>query len=550
MSLSDNKITNSEKNSVSVKSVQGSRLKGTVQENKNVFDKLGELLASKLNGLIDAIESSDDGASGAASMGVTRITGFDGDNVQTVLENIASAVLARYTKTESDTLLELKEDKSTTAKLIKSVSFDGDNGKFTFTYLDGTTTVIDTALEKVVANFSYSKNTQSLILTLADGSTQSIDLSDFITETEFSDSDTIDFSVNSHVVTASIKPGSITDSMLSSALIAALTGYVTSASSSAESASGSATAAANSANSAAASASSALESAETAELRKVAAEEAKTDAEAAMDESVAAKNDAVAAKIAAEAARDEAKSVVGGDYATKEDLNAHTGNGSVHVTAEEKREWNESDVFIATYGTTTSAEIEAAYQARKVVQCIYNGSTYTLWYRRNSATHFFVGTMHASSVGTQLDTGKLRLITVKVASDTWSDMFVGTVPFAHASTHASGGSDPITPADIGAATVQYVEQYVDNAGYEKKGIITRAYMNASGWSGDTYSFESIYPSSAYDIEIELDGTYLVENEYDAWCEAKIAGFPDENKVVAVGKIPTIDIPIIVKKVER
>lgn len=547
MSLSDNKITNSEKNSVSVKSVQGSRLKGTVQENKNVFDKLGELLASKLNGLIDAIESSDDGASGAASMGVTGITGFDGDNVQTVLENIASAVLARYTKTESDTLLELKEDKSTTAKLIKSVSFDGDNGKFTFTYLDGTTTVIDTALEKVVANFSYSKNTQSLILTLADGSTQSIDLSDFITETEFSDSDTIDFSVNSHVVTASIKPGSITDSMLSSALIAALTGYVTSASSSAESASGSATAAANSANSAAASASSALESAETAELRKVAAEEAKTDAEAAMDESVAAKNDAVAAKIAAEAARDEAKSVVGGDYATKEDLNNHTGNGSVHVTAEEKREWNESDVFIATYGTNTSAEIEAAYQAGKVVQCIYNDIVYILDRRLSSTQHVFSTFYHISS-----PVGTISYVRKIVCSDnSWSASGnLGFYPSVHRTTHASGGSDPITPADIGAATEQYVEQYVDNAGYEKKGIITRTYMNASGWSGDTYSFESIYPSSAYDIEIELDGTYLVENEYDAWCEAKIAGFPDENKVVAVGKIPTIDIPIIVKKVER
>lgn len=542
MSLSDNKITNSEKNSVSVKSVQGSRLKGTVQENKNVFDKLGELLASKLNGLIDAIESSDDGASGAASMGVTRITGFDGDNVQTVLENIASAVLARYTKTESDTLLELKEDKSTTAKLIKSVSFDGDNGKFTFTYLDGTTTVIDTALEKVVANFSYSKNTQSLILTLADGSTQSVNLSDFITETEFSDSDTIDFSVNSHVVTASIKPGSITDSMLSSALIAALTGHVTSASSSAESASGSATAAANSANSAAASASSALESAETAELRKVAAEEAKTDAEAAMDESVAAKNDAVAAKIAAEAARDEAKSVVGGDYATKEDLNNHTGNGSVHVTAEEKREWNESDVFIATYGTTTSAEIEEAYQAGKAVYVMYLKTGFMLGElkRRNSArVHLF----HILSNDTYRN--------IVCASDEWSIDSYKYTPASHASTHASGGSDPITPESIGAATKQDVDTKQNAPTYVATTLLASNWEQYSGYY--MYDFESIYPHSSYDIEIEPNADNT-KASMEAWSNAmivasKCAGI-QKNQIIAIGDVPTLNIYINIKVVEK
>ena len=539
MSLSDNKITNSEKNSVSVKSVQGSRLKGTVQENKNVFDKLGELLASKLNGLIDAIESSDDGASGAASMGVTGITGFDGDNVQTVLENIASAVLARYTKTESDTLLELKEDKSTTAKLIKSVSFDGDNGKFTFTYLDGTTTVIDTALEKVVANFSYSKNTQSLILTLADGSTQSIDLSDFITETEFLDSDTIDFSVNSHVATASIKPGSITDSMLSSALIAALTGYVTSASSSAESASGSSTAAANSANSAAASASSALESAETAELRKVAAEEAKTDAEAAMDESVAAKNDAVAAKIAAEAARDEAKSVVGGDYATKEDLNAHAGDVSVHVTAEEKREWNDSDVFIATYGKTTSAEIEAAYQARKAVY-VKSGPILGELKRRNSATvHFF----HILSNDTYRS--------IVCASDEWSVDLYNYTPASHASTHASGGSDPITPESIGAATKQDVDTKQNAPTYVATTLLASNWEQYSGYY--MYDFESIYPHSSYDIEIEPNADNT-KASMEAWSSAMIVASKCEgiqkNQIIAIGDVPTLNIYINIKVVEK
>ena len=47
---------------------------------------------------------------------------------------------------------------------------------------------------------------------------------------------------------------------------------------------------------------------------------------------------ASAAAAAASAAR--AEEVVGGDYATKTDLSAHTGNADVHVTAAEKAAWN------------------------------------------------------------------------------------------------------------------------------------------------------------------------------------------------------------------
>ena len=47
--------------------------------------------------------------------------------------------------------------------------------------------------------------------------------------------------------------------------------------------------------------------------------------------------------------------------------NEHINNTDIHVTANEKAAWNESDVFIATYGTTTNAEIEAAYQAGKII---------------------------------------------------------------------------------------------------------------------------------------------------------------------------------------
>jgi|GEM_PF-6507688 len=55
MSLIEQKITGDEIGLINVKSAPGSRLHGTVQENKNVFDKLPEFIAGRINSLIDAV---------------------------------------------------------------------------------------------------------------------------------------------------------------------------------------------------------------------------------------------------------------------------------------------------------------------------------------------------------------------------------------------------------------------------------------------------------------------------------------------------------------
>lgn len=117
----------------------------------------------------------------------------------------------------------------------------------------------------------------------------------------------------------------------------------------------------------------------------------------------------------------------------------HIENSDIHVTAEEKAAWSESDVFIAKYGTTTSAEIEAAYQAGKAIFLKVNNINprVPLGVRATSGNifRFFLAT---SNIG----------ITVyQCAKDAWSSSTTNT----HASTHATDGSDPITPASIGAA---------------------------------------------------------------------------------------------------
>ena len=69
----------------------------------------------------------------------------------------------------------------------------------------------------------------------------------------------------------------------------------------------------------------------------------------------------------------------------------------------------------------------------------------------------------------------------------------------------------------------------------------------SGWSGGVYSFESAFPNATYDIEIELDST-ATESQVEAWSSAKVTAVFGTNTMKALGDVPTLDIPVIVKKV--
>ena len=117
--------------------------------------------------------------------------------------------------TAYDELSEGKLDKDTAYTMVKDVTYDDGSGIFTVTKLDGTTIAIDTKLEKLVTNWNYDKDSQKLILTLDDGTIQEVDLSSLITQYEFTDSDTIAFTVGSDgSVTTNVKDGSITEAKL------------------------------------------------------------------------------------------------------------------------------------------------------------------------------------------------------------------------------------------------------------------------------------------------------------------------------------------------
>ncbi len=107
-------------------------------------------------------------------------------------------------------LYNTKLDKEVANTLVKSITYNESNGIFTVTYLNGTSTQIDTKLEKIAVNFRFDEVAQKLIITLDDGTEQQIDLSALITQYEFISSETIDFQVQPDgKVTAIVKEGSI-----------------------------------------------------------------------------------------------------------------------------------------------------------------------------------------------------------------------------------------------------------------------------------------------------------------------------------------------------
>lgn len=104
---------------------------------------------------------------------------------------------------------------ATANTMVKDVTFNETTGVFTITKLNGTKVTVNTALEKIATNFRFDHSTQKLILTLIDGTTQEVDLSALLTQYEFLNSSTIQFTIDSSgKVKASVVNGSITGDML------------------------------------------------------------------------------------------------------------------------------------------------------------------------------------------------------------------------------------------------------------------------------------------------------------------------------------------------
>lgn len=312
MALSDVKTLNSERNAAYVKSNQGRRLNGTVEQNKDAFDKFPQLNMDKHNELVDLL-------------------------IALGLDSISTDISSRYTKEETNT--KISEE---TTDLIKTISYTKGDGKFKITTKGGVVTEIDTDLEKIPASFELMEidGKTYLRITNQDGTYTQTEVTSLLNVYSFSDSDTIDFTESpKYSVTAIVKPNSITLDHLSLTAVSTLEGYVSAAAGSANSAAGSASAAETSANnastfnqsakgyseSAAASKASASESATSAGNAAIIADQRANaaDTSAILSQSYAKGGTGTRVGEDADNAKyymEQAKAAAGGDFATKTEL--------------------------------------------------------------------------------------------------------------------------------------------------------------------------------------------------------------------------------------
>ncbi len=133
----------------------------------------------------------------ATSLGRTNLR-----KVDVALNTIDNRVVAMDTS---------KANQSTMNGVVQSITFNDSTGVLTIIKVNGTSTTIDTKLEKLAINFSYNPSTQQLDITLDDGTVQHVDMSALVTQYEFLPTDTIAWTIESDgKIKANIIHGSIT----------------------------------------------------------------------------------------------------------------------------------------------------------------------------------------------------------------------------------------------------------------------------------------------------------------------------------------------------
>ena len=341
--LTDKRVTEAQMNENGVCAAPD-RLTGTAAENKAVFDRLiREIVAGCLNPVIDELSST----AGAAAVGAA-VGSMAGDNVQTLLSALKALVDDRYTKAEADSLLG-----TNTNTLLANVTLD-DAGVWTFTRKDGTTVVYDTKLEKIAVNFSLDGD--FLVLHHDDGTEDRVSIAAFRDHHQFADSDTISWSwtgeENNRTFTASVRANSITLDMLALDAVKKIEADVAASGQSAAAAQDAKTQAQTAAGQAgaykadaeaartAAQASAKTsesyarggtgtrtgEDSDNAKYYNTQAQAARTAAETARGSAENAAQTAAGEADRAKGEADRAAEIVGGDYATRTELAAHTGD--------------------------------------------------------------------------------------------------------------------------------------------------------------------------------------------------------------------------------
>ena len=574
--------------------------------NFKVLEEGHNELVGKLNRQITDIDNAIQSVSEDGGSNVKVNYGGGSATLQGTVDNIVTDIENRYTKAEVDATIG-----SNTNSLLASVEYNESTGVFTFIKKDGSRVVFDTVIEKVPASMALKEETDGsvwLVITNQDGSQTKTNVTSLIEDTVVIGSNTVNVDTVTDAInkvtryTLTIKPNSIGLSHMDTELTSKFEETQT-ARNLAVQAKDNAVSAKNASETAQRNAETFANNAETSSLEAQGyAEQAKQYANSSQgytNQSENYKNSAELAKVAAEKARDEAKEIVGGDFATKSyvdsavtglateeyvqqnggkidsisvngasqtidenknvniDLSSyvknteltaydtHISNTDIHTTAEEKAAWNESDVFVITISASgdiyscdkTYVEIKSAFDSNKVLMCNLSNCFYTFdsYSFNTDSSSGEIAYARFTFYNFDRDLGQLFLTyDSSVSQNTMSVIFQDNPYTLPDPTFYANHNDVLCVDQNG------------NAGWFSVLPKTSTFtLLASGWNAETssYSLESSYSSSEYDIEISLDGDNATDEQINAWIAARMLS-SSSNKIIAKGTIPTIDIPIL------
>lgn len=207
-------------------------------------------------------------------------------------------------------------------------------------------------------------------------------------------------------------------------------------------------------------------------------------------------------------------------------LNTHTGDTTIHTSTAEKNTWN------AKY-TKPSTGIPKTDLASSVQTSLGKADT-ALQEHQDISGKADVSALTAHTGDTTIHTNA----TEKAAWNAKYDKPSSGIPKTDL---ASAVQTSLGKADSA------LQEHQDISGKANKPAFSQYTILTSGWSSGVYSFESDFPNATYDIEIELDST-ATESQVEAWSNAKVTAVFGTNTMKALGDVPTVDIPVIVKKV--
>lgn len=101
-----------------------------------------------------------------------------------------------------------------------------------------------------------------------------------------------------------------------------------------------------------------------------------------------------------------------------------------------------------------------------------------------------------------------------------------------------------------AANMNDLESRISTALSGIAGQVITTSLYANNWNSRLYSFETTYPNTDYDLEIEPDGDSATAAQISAWNSAKMVGSATTNVLKALGTVPSVDIPVILKVVTK